>query len=66
MFDDAPFAEQPIHCPEIPPPYLNSRTRKRFRDNRPDESEIHGTHLLNWILDPFAPFPSSFVDTGLC
>jgi hypothetical protein len=27
---------------EINPPHLSSRTRKRFRDNRPSEAKIHG------------------------
>lgn len=26
--------------------HLNSRTRKRYRDNRPDEAQVHGTFLL--------------------
>ena len=45
MLDDAPFAEQPVYRPEILSSHLNSRTRKRFRDSRPDESKIHGTHI---------------------
>ena len=49
MLDDASFSAQPSYRPEIVPSYLNSRTRKRFRDNRPDESKIHGTHILHWI-----------------
>lgn len=47
MFDDASFAEQPIYRPDIVPSHLNSRTRKRFRDNRPDESKIHGIYSCN-------------------
>lgn len=43
MLDDASFAGQPIYRPENVPSHLNSRTRKRFRDNRPDESKIHAT-----------------------
>lgn len=27
---------------EIESPHLNSRTRKRYRDNRPDEEQIYG------------------------
>ena len=49
MLDDAPFAEKPVHRPEILSSHLNSRTRKRFRDSRPDESKITGTHLLPCI-----------------
>ncbi|KAA6410214.1 MAG: hypothetical protein FRX48_05635 [Lasallia pustulata] len=29
---------------EISPPHLDSRTRKRFRDSRPDESAIYGAY----------------------
>ena len=66
MLDDAPFAEQPIYRPEIVPSHLNSRTRKRFRDNRPNESKIHGTHLLLYTFDPSTPFASFSVDMTLC
>lgn len=47
MRDDALLAEQPIYRPEVVPSHLNSRTRKRLRDNRPDESEIHGIYRLH-------------------
>ena len=56
MLDDASFSAQPIHRPEILPSHLNSRTRKRFRDNRPNESEIHGTYLLQCTRYASAPF----------
>lgn len=62
MLDDAAFSAQPIHRPEIVPSHLNSRTRKRFRDNRPDESKIHGTYLRRWIREPSALFSFSFAD----
>ena len=40
------------------PSHLDSRTRKRFRDNRPDEQTVHGTcktsqrafAFSDWIL----------------
>ena len=66
MLDDAPFAEQPIYRPEIVPPHLNSRTRKRFRDNRPHESKIHGTYLSPWTFDPSTPLASSPADMTFC
>lgn len=66
MLDDASFAEQPIYRPEILPSHLNSRTRKRFRDNRPNESEIHGTCLLHCIEGRSAPVSFSFANTALC
>ena len=62
MLDGISCPAQPIHRPEIPPPHLNSRTRKRFRDNRPDESKIHGIDILHWIEDTSAPFSYSFAD----
>ena len=62
MLDDAAFSAQPIHRPEIVPSNINSRTRKRFRDNRPDESKIHGTYLRRSIRDPSAPFSFSFAN----
>ena len=61
MLDDASFSAQPIHRPEILPSHLNSRTRKRFRDNRPNESEIHGTYLLQRIQYASAPFHPSLL-----
>ena len=66
MLDDASFAEQPIYRPENVPSHLNSRTRKRFRDNRPDESKIHGTYLSHWIRNPLAPLSSFVVDMTFC
>ena len=63
MVDDASFSAQPIHYPKILSSRLNSRTRKRFRDNRPNQSEIHGTYLLQCIRYAFAPFPPSRLTT---
>lgn len=41
----APYMSQFGH--EITPLHLSSRTRKRVRDNRPSEHQIHGKHP--WI-----------------
>lgn len=35
---------------ETTPPYLHSRTRKRFRDGRPDERAVHGTWSSSLLL----------------
>ena len=40
QFDNWTMTVQPIT--EITPKHLHSRTRKRFRDSRPDEQTIHG------------------------
>lgn len=42
--DDVPFVE-PVYSPEVVSPHINARTKKRFRDNRPNESTIHGIHI---------------------
>ena len=64
MLGDSPLAEQPVYQPEIVPSHLNARTKKRFRDNRPAETEIHGTYLLFWICAfPPATLEFPFVDT---
>ena len=42
MLDDSSCA---IPRPDVAPSDLHSRTRKRYRDNRPDEAVVHGTYL---------------------
>lgn len=42
MLDDPSHLSHPVQRPESAPSYLDSRTRKRFRDNRPPEGIVHG------------------------
>lgn len=48
---------------EAEPKHLNSRTRKRYRDNRPDEEQIHSRlrcdNLALPVLRHFQPRPSA-------
>lgn len=45
MLDHSSSTSPLVQRPESVPSYLHSRTRKRFRDNRPDETIIHGMRL---------------------
>ena len=50
MLGNTSVSPPPVHQPESTSSQLHSRTRKRFRDNRPDESTIHGTPILPSLL----------------
>ncbi|KAF1355515.1 hypothetical protein BDV97DRAFT_288731 [Delphinella strobiligena] len=38
---------------ETESPHLNSRTRKRYRDNRPDEEQVHGMSIASTMTKLF-------------
>ena len=44
MFDDSSCA---VPRPDFAPSDLHSRTRKRYRDNRPDEAIVHGMYSIH-------------------
>lgn len=48
MLDDSFHLSRPVQRPESAPSYVDSRTRKRFRDNRPEEGVIHGMRSRNF------------------
>ena len=43
MLNSTSCPPPPVRQPDTDSRHLHSRTRKRFRDNRPDENTIHGT-----------------------
>ncbi|KAL2038354.1 hypothetical protein N7G274_009003 [Stereocaulon virgatum] len=60
MLGNASVSPPPVHHPESTSSHLHSRTRKRFRDNRPDESTIHETTYNKLFAAARSPPPLSY------
>ena len=61
MSEDRLPSTFPVYRPEHSSSDLHSRTRKRHRDNRPDESTVHGISISPscWQHENFSPASSS-------